>query len=413
MKKEAFITLSLCLLLSGCFETPVEKTDKAIGLYRPDTTAPQQMQEAHELLESAAEEKEPRAQYMLAKMYERGDGVAQDFNKAFALYTQSSLNGNGDASYMLSRYLEDEQFGQKVDLQQSKGFLEKGAAQGSYTAKLLLGLALLNGNAPFQQDLDKAESLLQEVAEKAAVEGHRLHAQQGLATLYGDATLGKLDQEKVVKAYEYLAQHGPSGYPSVLMGLFDGHIPALEDPARRKAVYEQYGPSNAQVKMLYLAGAFGEGEGALISEADYRKLLADASAKGDRLASSLGCRIFAPGLIRANGAGDPAQAQQVLAWCDAEARKGEPFGQSTVAALNLLKGEYKQAFIWATIALVEGNRDGTLVITRLAGAGFNPPEAEVNDLLREAKALRTDIKAAQANYRDKTLSLPQVERPWY
>ena len=127
---------------------PVEKTDKAIGLYRPDTTAPQQMQEAHELLESAAEEKEPRAQYMLAKMYERGDGVAQDFNKAFALYTQSSLNGNGDASYMLSRYLEDEQFGQKVDLQQSKGFLEKGAAQGSYTAKLLLGLALLNGNAP-------------------------------------------------------------------------------------------------------------------------------------------------------------------------------------------------------------------------------------------------------------------------
>ena len=57
---------------------------------------------------------------------------------------------------------------------------------------------------------------------------------------------------------------------------------------------------------------------------------------------------------------------------------------------------------------MEGNRDGTLVITRLAGAGFNPPEAEVNDLRREAKALRTDIKAAQANYRDKTLSLPQV-----
>ncbi|MDU9411028.1 tetratricopeptide repeat protein [Pseudomonas sp. zfem005] len=413
MKKEAFITLSLCLLLSGCFETPVEKTDKAIGLYRPETTAPQQMQEAHELLESAAEDKEPRAQYMLAKMYERGDGVAQDFNKAFELYTQSSLNGNGDASYMLSRYLEDEQFGQKVDLQQSKGFLEKGAAQGSYTAKLLLGLALLNGNAPFQQDLDKAESLLQEVAEKATVEGHCLHAQQGLATLYGDATLGKLDQEKVVKAYEYLAQHGPSGYPSVLMGLFDGHIPTLEDPARRKAVYEQYGQSNAQVKMLYLAGAFGEGEGALISEADYRKLLADASAKGDRLASSLGCRIFAPGLKRRNGGGDPAQAAQVLAWCEAEARTGAPFGQSNTAALYLLKGEHKQAFIWASIALAEGNREGAAIAVLLATAGFKPTQAEVNDLVLEAKALHTDIKTAQANYRDKTLSLPLVERPWY
>ncbi|MDV3440375.1 tetratricopeptide repeat protein [Pseudomonas otitidis] len=413
MKKETFIPLALCALLTGCFETPIEKTDKAISLYRPDTTAAQQLQEAHALLESAAEDKEPRAQYMLAKMYERGDGVAQDYNKAFALYTQSSLNGNGDASYMLSRYVEDAQFGQKVDVQQAKNFLEKGASQGSYTAKLLLGLALLNGNPPFRQDVDQGERLLLEVAEKDPVEGHRLHANLGLANLYADPTLGKLAPEKVVTAYEYLAQHGPYGYPPILMGLFDGHIPALADEARRRAVFEQYAESNARVKLLYLAGAIGDGEGTLISEADYRALLAETSAKGDRLASELGCRLFAPPLKRKMGRGDPAQAEQVLAWCDADARTGSAFGQSNATALNLLKRDFKQTFIWASVALADGNQDGKTALMLLAGAGYSPSEAEMNDLVQQAKTLRSDIKTAQANYRDKSLDLPLVERPWY
>ena len=43
------------------------------------------------------------AQYNLAKMYENGDGVPQDFRKAFSLYYSSAWENNVNAMYSLAR----------------------------------------------------------------------------------------------------------------------------------------------------------------------------------------------------------------------------------------------------------------------------------------------------------------------
>ena len=54
----------------------------------------------------AAIEGDPMSQYNLGLMYERGDGVHQDFAQAIHLYKQAAAQGDVDAQNNLARLLE-------------------------------------------------------------------------------------------------------------------------------------------------------------------------------------------------------------------------------------------------------------------------------------------------------------------
>jgi TPR repeat protein len=63
---------------------------------------------AAEHFKRAANEGDPISQYNLGLMYERGDGVHQDFAQAIHLYKQAAAQGDVDAQNNLARLLKKE-----------------------------------------------------------------------------------------------------------------------------------------------------------------------------------------------------------------------------------------------------------------------------------------------------------------
>jgi len=63
---------------------------------------------AAEHFKRAANEGDPMSQYNLGLMYERGDGVHQDFAQAIHLYKQAAAQGDVDAQNILARLLKKE-----------------------------------------------------------------------------------------------------------------------------------------------------------------------------------------------------------------------------------------------------------------------------------------------------------------
>ena len=63
---------------------------------------------AAEHFKRAANDGDPMSQYNLGLMYERGDGVHQDFAQAIHLYKQSAAQGEVDSQNNLARLLKKE-----------------------------------------------------------------------------------------------------------------------------------------------------------------------------------------------------------------------------------------------------------------------------------------------------------------
>ncbi|MFP4177745.1 MAG: tetratricopeptide repeat protein [Acholeplasmataceae bacterium] len=89
------------------------------------------------LLEQAAVLEHPHAQYNLAVMYQKGDGVEQDLRKAFLWYQKAAEADLDIAQYNLGMlYLQG--LGTEKDVKKARIFLEKAAEQGLEVAEEML-----------------------------------------------------------------------------------------------------------------------------------------------------------------------------------------------------------------------------------------------------------------------------------
>jgi TPR repeat protein len=107
-----------------------------------------------------------RAQYNLALMYDKGEGVKQDLMQAKLWYDKAAAQGFAPAQYNLAlMYYKGE--GVKQDLTRAKLWWEKAAVQGYAQAQYNLGIAYYKGEG-VKQDLAQAKLWW----EKAAAQGH-------------------------------------------------------------------------------------------------------------------------------------------------------------------------------------------------------------------------------------------------
>lgn len=60
-------------------------------------------EKAFDLFRKAASKNNPKAQYILGEMYERGEGVNQNFTEAHIMYEKAAENGNENAQEKLKR----------------------------------------------------------------------------------------------------------------------------------------------------------------------------------------------------------------------------------------------------------------------------------------------------------------------
>ena len=88
--------------------------------------------------EEAAESNNPFSQFILAYMYEKGQGVREDFGKAFYWYKKASDQGNTDATTALAA-LYSEGRGVKQDKKLALALFHKAALQHNPLAQRNLG----------------------------------------------------------------------------------------------------------------------------------------------------------------------------------------------------------------------------------------------------------------------------------
>jgi TPR repeat protein len=76
---------------------------------------------------------DPIAQFRVGYLYERGDGVAQDYKEAMRLYLLSAAQGNAVAQFRIG-YLYEKDWGVPQDDAQAMRWYKKAAAQGNQPA---------------------------------------------------------------------------------------------------------------------------------------------------------------------------------------------------------------------------------------------------------------------------------------
>jgi hypothetical protein len=91
-----------------------------------------------------AEQGNPEAQLLLAKMYLKGEGVPKDPNQANKWFRQAAMQGNAESQFFLGAwYLLPHR-----DITEGLKWMQLSAEQGNQDAQLLLGKAYLQGELP-------------------------------------------------------------------------------------------------------------------------------------------------------------------------------------------------------------------------------------------------------------------------
>ncbi len=125
---------------------------------------------------AAAEQGDAASQYALAKCYEEGRGIPQNFAEAFEWCEKAAIQGHVDAEYMMGTCYA---FGMHVsqNYQEAVTWHEKAARQGHPDAQYIMGLSYNHGLAG-TEDHDVAA----EWYRQAAAQGHAA-AQKALEEL--------------------------------------------------------------------------------------------------------------------------------------------------------------------------------------------------------------------------------------
>ena len=82
---------------------------------------------------------DPIAQFRVGYLYERGDGVAQDYKEAMRLYLLSAAQGNAVAQFRIG-YLYEKGWGVTQDVAQAMQWYRKAAALGNEPANSRLAV---------------------------------------------------------------------------------------------------------------------------------------------------------------------------------------------------------------------------------------------------------------------------------
>ena len=204
----------------------------------------------------------------LGKLYQYGQGVAQDYGKAREWYEKAAANGYANAMSNLGGLY---QYGQGVaqDYAKAREWYEKAAAKGDANAMFSLG-GLYESGAGVAQDYAKAR----EWYEKGADEGEA-EAMTNLGVLYEKGYGLTQDHTKAREWFEKAADKGEAEAMTNLGWLYQNGQGVAQDYAKARELYEKAADKGNARAMAYLeklpireaAGAGRYAEALLLQEA--------------------------------------------------------------------------------------------------------------------------------------------------
>jgi uncharacterized protein len=254
--------------LAACGPTPQE----AVRLYSEG-----KFQEAHELLQLHASRKDPIASYFLAQMYERGDGVKPDLDRAVNLYMSAATRGlpQGQAALaaLQSTAAEGEQLAEvlatlnRVAEQQPEAGLPR-------LCEALLYLASKYPDIDYGSEFLSCATKLQQLDELTAL---RLQA-----SAYVSGALGEKDFNKGAIFAEQAAKQGDVGAHAILAAAYAEGLGKPQDFLRAYA--------HANVAVALSAGTMSDSrrnELERLQKRAFRNLSQQAQQSASELAGKL------------------------------------------------------------------------------------------------------------------------------
>jgi len=171
--------------------------------YVRSSQSKEQFTKGLELLNTAAQQGEPTAQYELATLYAEGLGVPRDLNAALSWAGRAADQGNREAQFSAGRVLIES--GDPKTKAKALDYLTKAAEAGHSTAVLFLATAVGNGQFGLTKDEARAEKLLKPLAENGNAD-----CQFVLAALYQH---GEIFADRRQDARVWLKRAADQGHP--------------------------------------------------------------------------------------------------------------------------------------------------------------------------------------------------------
>jgi TPR repeat protein len=111
---------------------------------------------AFKQLSPLADKGDPDAQFIVGKMYWRGEGVLKDLNEGMKYFKRSADQGNADAQFFMGSFYVLPH----TDVAEGVKWLRLSAEQGNQDAQWLLGKTYLQGDKDLPRDPVQAEMWL-------------------------------------------------------------------------------------------------------------------------------------------------------------------------------------------------------------------------------------------------------------
>lgn len=384
-------------------ESDEDKYQKALSLYTASTSNQEAIKSAHVLLEElAAKGGHPKAEYMLALMYRRGDGVVVDNSKALALLLKASAQGNGDASYLASNFYSLPEYGLPLDFEKAKTLLNKSARDGSEIGQLTLGNNYFNGAPGYKRDVQDAYEQLAKIGDGP----YRDAAALTLYKIYALPNQPLFSPSKATAEMERLATNTKQTlFLSQLAGIYAGKEfsggEAVANPEKLNALisaYEKPGSRQATVLMKFQADLLPPGQ--LLP--DMVEAIKEPTV--DPVFAKVFCQALG-GLYTAERRDPSLDLNDIIKACQPVAEQNNNYAQYVLAAAYDAKGDYETAFKWAYVSSGNGNKFARTIAARIGNEYLG---ARLEDVAQEAESLQRALKHAKA-----PVVVIDYTTPWY
>ena len=120
-------------------------------------------EEAFAWYQKAAAQNDAEAQFNLARLHAAGEGVKQDHEQAYLLFTKSAEQRYAPAIRVLALAHEQGQLGQRIDYEKSQHWLQLGQQVNDYWSIKRLAKAYSEGELGLRINREKAAELEQQL----------------------------------------------------------------------------------------------------------------------------------------------------------------------------------------------------------------------------------------------------------
>ena len=276
-----------------------------------------------------AEKGNAEAQFELGTAYYNGDGMEQNYEKAFEWYTKAAEQGMAEAQFKLGICYDNGQ-GVTQNYKKAVEWFTKAAEQGFAEAQYNLGNCYYNGQG-VRQNYKKAI----EWFTKAAEQGYA-YAQYNLGTCYDNGQGVTQNHKKAVEWYTKAAEQGDANAQNNLGACYDNGQGVRQNYKKAAERFTKAAEQGDAMVQFNLGDCYYNGQGV---RQNYKKAVEWYTKAAEQGYADAQNNL---GICYNNGRGVTQNYKKAIEWITKAAEQGD---ENAIESLKLLKKSFKWFFL--------------------------------------------------------------------